>query len=1003
VKRLTAVLGGTALVLAAFVPINQATAQDLPASNSSLVGSKSVTKSDSGSYIVVMRANPLLATIAPDALTTPDAEAQGAAIDDTHDAVLAETGISTASKVQDYKNALNGFSAVLDYHQAVLLAANPKVSQVLPDELRHVDKDNGNDPRDQADANNKKKDDLGRFLGLTGKGQAYASGINGEGVVVGVVDTGIWPEHPSLADDGTFPAHAPLDNSPAAGNPCNFGNTAANPNDTPFTCNNKLIGAREFLDTYKAVVGLAPDEFDSARDDDGHGTHTATTAAGDANVRAKIFGKNVGTISGIAPRAQVIAYKGLGNLGGFASDLAAAIDQAVADGVDVINYSVGGGTSLLNADTIAYLFAADAGVFVSTAAGNDGPGAATVGGPADAPWVTAVGANTMSRFFQGTIKLDKGATVTGASIAGQTGKLGLVDAEFAGTSDLCLPGTLDPAKVAGKIVLCRRGGNGRVDKSFSVFNAGGKGMILYNTTDDDNLFTDNFWVPTVHVDFTEGMQVKNYIASSHRPRAQLKTDKPTTIDYAPSMTIFSSRGPNPASGDIIKPDITAPGIQILAGASPFTDAGFVPGQLFQAIAGTSMSTPVVAGVYALLKQAHPTWSPAEAKSAIMGTANTDVRDNDRVTQAGPFAMGAGMVNPGLVANPGSPFNPGLVYDAGFNDYLGFLCDAEPAVFASPAATCASLAAAGVPTTAQNLNYPSIGIDSIAGTETVTRTVTSVAASAVTYTASVNAPAGYTVTVDPSTITVPAGGKASFNVTVTNVSAPLGEFAFGDLTWNGSGYHVRSPIALKSVQISAPPEVTGTGPAGSTSFDVKFGYTGAYTASANGLVPATSSNGHLVPDPDQTPFTADDGGGLVLIPFTVTDATVVRWELKIPGPDDIDLYLLNSAGDIVAQSTNGGTDESIELQLPANDTYTMAVHAFSVPAAGKDFSLQSWIVPQTTGGSLSIDSAPTSAVSGVTGTVTASWTGLTAGTRYLGAVSHSDDTGIIAVTDVSVDA
>ena len=996
-KRLTAVLGGTALVLAAFVPLDQATAEELAPVDNSLVGSKAVVKSETGSYIVVMRADPLVKSIAPDALTTPAAEAKAAALDQSHDAVLAESGVSEATKVQDYTNALNGFSAMLDYKQAVAVAANPKVSVVLPDELRHVTRDD--DGGRNGLGNN---DDLGNFLGLTAEGEAYNAGITGEGVVVGVIDTGIWPEHPSFADDGTFPPHEPLDDSRPN---CEFGNTAANLNDAPFTCNNKLIGARQMLDTYRAVIGADADEFDSARDDDGHGTHTASTAAGDANVRPRIFGRNFPKISGIAPRAQIIAYKGLGNQGGFTSDLAASIDQAVADGVDVINYSIGGGANTVTADTIAFLFAADAGVFVAVSAGNSGPAPATIGGPADVPWVTSVGANSQRRFFEGMIKLDHGVKLTGASLTRGTGKLGLVDAEFAGTSDLCLPDTLDPAKVAGKIVLCRRGGNGRVDKSFSVFNAGGKGMILYNTSDEDNLFSDNFWVPTVHVDFTEGMQVKNFIAASNRPRAEINpTDKPTTIDYAPSMTIFSSRGPDPTSPDIIKPDVTAPGLQVMAGASPFTDAGFVPGELFQAIAGTSMSSPVTAGMFALLKQAHPDWSPAMAKSALMGTANTDVRDNDRVSQAGPFAMGAGMVNPGIVAAPGSAFNPGLVYDAGFLDYLGFLCDEGPEAFADPAATCTALPGLGVPTTAQNLNYPSIGIADLAGKETVTRTVTSVASGPVTFTASSNAPDGFEVSANPSSITLQPGESASFDVTITNIGARLDEWRFGDLTWSGSGYHVRSPIAVKGVQIGVPPEVSGTGATGTTSFDVHFGYTGAYTAAPHGLVPATSSDGVVMQDPDQTPFTADDDGGVVLIPFPVAGVEVARWSLVIPGADDLDLYLVDSAGNIVAASTNGGTDEQIELHNPADDTYTMAVHGWAVgEAAGKAFSLQSWLVPSAAGGSLVVDSAPTAAVTGEVGTINLSWTGLTAGVSYLGAVSHHDDAGEIGLTVVSVSA
>ena len=552
-------------------------------------------------------------------------------------------------------------------------------------------------------------------------------------------------------------------------------------------------------------------------------------------------------------------------------------------------------------------------------------------------------------------------------------------------------------------MLCRRGGNGRVAKSQEVLRAGGKGMILYNVTDTDNLFSDNFFVPTVHVDNSVGVKIKQYIASTRRPRAQLDdTADISHINYAPSMTIFSSRGPSPTSGDIIKPDITAPGLQVLAGASPIVGADEVQGELFQAIAGTSMSSPVVAGMYALLKQAHPDWTPAMAKSALMVTADTHVTDNDRVTQAGPFAMGSGMVNPGVVGAPGSMFNPGLVYDAGFNDYLGFLCEAAPALFGNPTGTCGALASNGIPTTAQNLNYPSISVQDIAGNETITRTVTSVAARTVTFRSVVNAPPGYTAVVSPATLTLAPGASATYTVTFTNVSATTGEWRFGDLTWKGRGYQVRSPIAVKGVQLAAPPEVTGVGADGSATFDVKFGYTGAYTAAAHGLVAATATSGIVVQDPDQTPFTADDGGGVVAIDFTVTDTAVARWALSDPSADDLDMYLFNSAGDLVAQSTNGGTDELIELQLPANDTYTLAVHGWAVSEpAGLAFSVQSWMVPVASGGSLSV-SGPAAAVSGQTASVTATWAALAPGS-YLGAVSHSDANGILGLTVIAVEA
>ncbi len=1010
VKRWIATVSAAAMSVALLAPIGAASAQEDPGPADPVADppGKTVAESETGSYIVVMEADPLVATIAPDDLDTPAADAQAAVLEETHDAALADAGLDDADKVQDYTNALNGFSAVISHDEAVKLAGSPDVAMVLPDELRHITKND--DPSND-------------FLGLTGPGRAYASGLTGEDVVVGVIDTGIWPEHPSFADDGSYGPSplGPLVNS-AARPSCDFGNVAQNANDAPFTCNNKLLGARQMLDTYRAVIGAEPDEFDSARDDEGHGTHTASTAAGNAGVEASILGREYGEVSGIAPRARVIAYKGLGNLGGFTSDLAAAIDQAVADGVDVINYSVGGGANLATADAIAYLFAARAGVWVATSAGNSGPDPATIGGPADVPWITAVGASTQERFFEGTVELGstrdrrdnsgkgnggdrRGKTFTGASVTPETdGALPLVDATSAG-SDLCLRGDLKREVVEGKIVLCRRGATGRAEKGLAVFEAGGAGMILYNNTDSDNLFSDTHWLPAVHVDNTDGVQIKQYIASQKSPTARIRSGDITKFKNAPSTTFFSSRGENPAAPDIIKPDITAPGLQILAGASPFTDPETVPGgQLFQAIAGTSMSSPHVAGYYALLKQAHPDWTPAMAKSAIMTTADPKVLNSDQQTPAGPFDMGAGHLNPGKVAKKGSSFNPGLVYDAGFADYLAFLCGATTGVVGS--ATCNSLAAAGFSSDASDLNLPSIGIAELLASQTVTRTVTSVADRTVTWKADVHAPAGYDAVVEPSTITLEPGASVSYTVTFTaNGTVPPGEWTFGDLVWKGNGgYAARSPIALKSVPIAVPAELAGTGTDGSLSFDVDFGYTGPYTAAPHGLVPEVLLSGNVSQDPDQTYPSADDGAGVVKIPFPLAGAAFARIALAIPGAPDIDLYLLDAAGNTVASSTNGGTDEQIDLELPADGNYTLVVHGWAVPGGGPlPFNISTWVVPVASGGSLVVDDAPTEAVIGTSGTVQVSWSGLDPDGNYLGAVSHSDGTGVLGLTLIAVDS
>jgi hypothetical protein len=620
------------------------------------------------------------------------------------------------------------------------------------------------------------------------------------------------------------------------------------------------------------------------------------------------------------------------------------------------------------------------------------------------PWMTTVGANTQSRFWQGTAVLGDGSEYAGASITPGVGESPLVDAEFAG-GDLCVPGSLDSSVVAGNIVLCRRGAIARAAKSLAVAQAGGVGMVMYENSDDNSLFSDTHWVPSVHVDQTPGLAIKAYIASDPNPTAEIVAEQVSEWPSAPSMTYFSSRGPNPVAGDIIKPDITAPGIQILAGNSPTPIGGF-PGELFQAIAGTSMSSPHIAGAFALIDQAHPDWSPAMAKSAIMTSAYQDVVDNDRTSQADPFDMGSGHLNLGNTVHKGSAFQPGLAYDAGLFEYAAFTCGMDWGVFTS--GSCDFLESIGVPTEPYNLNVPSIGIANLPGSQTVVRTVTSVAQENGwrDYFVSVDAPPGYEVTVSPSTFRLKSGMSATYEVTITaDGSVPAGEWSFGSLTWSDATghYDVYSPIAVKGALFSAPAVVTGSGESGSASFDVRFGYTGDYTASPHGLGAQVTTSGLAGQDPDQTYPSADDAyPGVQKFTFPISGAAYARWELVIPGPDDIDLFLENSSGTIIAASTSGGTDELIELWQPADDTYTMVVHGWSVPNEPLPFDLYSWVVPLASGGSLNVDSAPASATAGTVGTIDLSWTGVGAGTTSYGLVSHADDSGLMGFTLVKVD-
>ncbi|MFQ5554920.1 MAG: S8 family peptidase [Acidimicrobiia bacterium] len=925
-------------------------------------------------------------------------------------AALATAGLSADAKINTFSFALSGFSAELTDAEAASLARHPDVASVQRDELRQLHTDSSGD-----------------FLGLSAKKGPWAKGYDGEGVVVGVIDTGIWPEHPSFADDGSFAA------PPTGALPCEFGNTAWEPTDTPFTCNNKLIGARDMRARYNFFVG--PELYDSARDADGHGTHTTSTAAGNSDVAADIFGIPRGIVSGVAPRAHVVMYKACGDLGCFGGDLADAIDQAVADGVDVINYSIGGGASLTGPDDIAFLFAADAGVFAATSAGNSGPGAATVGSPASVPWITSVGASTQDRTFQGAAVLGDGSEFSGASITAGVGPATLVDAADHG-NELCDPAVTFTPAISGDIVLCLRGAFARVAKSEAVAAAGGVGMILYNANDAQSQVTDNHFVPSVHTNNTDGLAVKAYIAAEGAAATAIVNGGVLTPIPGSSMAAFSSRGPNPVAGDLIKPDITAPGVNILAGNSPTPSLG-APGELFQSISGTSMSSPHVAGVFALLKQAHPDWTPAMAKSAIMTTARQDVVKEDGTTAADPFDMGAGHLNPlgktfeaaewededdgddgddgdhgddeglerelaeGNVKKKGTAFNPGLVYDAGLFEYAAFTCGADLGVFTP--GSCAFLESIGVPMDASDLNLPSIGIAELPGSQIVTRVVTNVSKNTVAVEAKVEAPAGYEVNVFPKKLRVKAGESAVFAVEISNTGAPLGEWRFGSLTWKGGDHLVRSPIAVRAVAFDAPDEVSGAGTSGTASFDVSFGYTGAYTAAAEGLVGTTGTPGTVLQDPNQDFAPSDVGaGGATAHTFDLTGASYARWELALASDDDLDVFLADPGGTIIASSTNGLTDEQIELVMPAPGIYTLYVHGWSVVSASPlPYTLDSWVVPSGGGGSLSVTGAPASATLGATGTVDVSWSGLAPGDQHYGVVTHSDGAGPLGVTVIGV--
>ena len=661
----------------------------------------------------------------------------------------AQAAIPQARLAARYRVVLGGVAMIIPAGKIAQLAALPGVRWVQPDALRQADTDRSP-----------------QFIGADVIWRALAAdpklGDGGEGVIVGVIDTGIWPEHPSFADDGSYPPP-----------PARWHGACEPPNDksSRIFCTRKLIGARQRLDLYKFFFGLNPTEFDSARDNEGHGTHTASTAAGNAGVAATVLGQPRGVVSGIAPRASIAAYKALGNSGGLTSDLVSAIDQAVADGVDIINYSIG--STILtdpyqSPDSLAFLDAYRAGVFVAASAGNNGPAASTLDSPANSPWVMTVAASTTDERFVGTLTVRAGGqtlTLSGASITGGVLNRPLVNAAALGVP-LC-DGPL-PAAARGAIVLCRRGVIARVEKGSNVRISGGAGMILYNPEPAD-VVSDNHWLPAVHIDTPVANQLLAFLAAH--------TSQPVTADIiggkavldsqtADQIAAFSSRGPLPTEQlGISKPDIAAPGVQILAGQTPLpnTPGAGPQGQFFQAIAGTSMAAPHVAGAGALLKALHPDWTPGQIKSALMTTARTGVLKEDGRTLATPYDTGAGRLD---LRNAGDP---------------GLTIDAPASAFTSQAAHL------------YQVNYPSISLPIMPGRQSVTRTVRSVLDQPAVWSLSTSAPPGARIRVEPATLALAARGTATFTVTVDAISQAPGAY-HGSVVLRSGGRTLHMPVS-----------------------------------------------------------------------------------------------------------------------------------------------------------------------------------------------------------------
>ena len=864
---------------------------------------------------------------------------------------------------------ISAFTATMTAPRARAVAKTPGVLGVTKDTRRHL-----TDKRNSVD-----------YLKLSGRNGVWAdlggTSKAGRGVVIGVLDSGIWPENRSFAGrtlrtEPTIRKAVPFRSGSRtmmrkSDGKYFVGTCQAGEQFTPADCNSKLIGARAFGEGYKAAA--SPEEvareFDSPRDRDGHGSHTAGTAGGNARVPAVVEGINFGRISGVAPAAKIAAYKVCwGSLpeaatGCYTTDLLAGIEAAIIDGVDVINYSISGSQQATDPVELSFLSAASAGIFVAASAGNSGPTPSTTNH--ESPWVTSVAASTIAPYY-GTVTLGNGWSYLGASTTvtrDVTGPLANSSAlgaagQTAQNVALCVPNSLDPARTAGKIVVCDRGVIDRVVKSTEVERAGGIGMVLANPF-DSSLDPDLHAVPSVHVNPPASSSIKTYAGSAGATATLRPGNQTSTAIPYPQVAGFSSRGPAVApKGDLLKPDLSAPGVAILAAVSP------VPrGRSFDFNSGTSMASPHVAGLAALWYGVRPLWSPMKVKSALMTTAR-NTRTATGARNRNPFDQGAGEVRPTRM------FNPGLVYPAGDRDWNAYLEGQGVDTGTGVAAQKAS-----------DYNAPSIAIGNLTATQTVTRRLEAIEPGRYRVRASVP---GTSVRVTPRVLKFSRKGQVkTYRVTFANRTAPLDQAATGFLTWRGAGNRVRIPVAVTPRFVVAPAAVGGSGGTGSVAFPITPGVTGDLPLQAYGLAEGEAQQGSVA------------AGESDEFPYTVPASTkVAQFSVRTPNAGaDLDLYLYrlqDGAATLVAQSATGAAGETITLPAPAAGEYVVLVDGFSdepgsVPTP---YTFRASSVQSTGGlGNFTVSPNPVRARAGVPVDLQVSWDGLSDDTPYVGLVEY----------------
>ncbi|KAI3916796.1 hypothetical protein MKW98_026267 [Papaver atlanticum] len=791
-------------------------------------------------YLVLMEGEPVAfrqsnatpfeegKTLDPNSLAS---KAHAKRLVESHDLLLQSTlKIGTYNKIYSYKHIVNGFAIHTTSSQAKILESARGV--------KLVEKDRGAKLMTTYSP---------QYLGLPAGVWSQEGGYRnaGEGIVIGVIDTGINPMHPSFAYDPTNPFMSNLSRFSGA---CETG-----PRFDVSACNGKIVSARYFSAGAQAVTPLNSSiDFLSPFDAVGHGSHVASTAAGNSMVPVIMNGFFYGFASGMAPRARIAVYKAIFPSVGTVADVVSAIDQAIIDGVDILTLSVGPDEP--PEDTITFftvfdifmLFARRAGVFVVQAAGNKGPSPSTV--VSFSPWAVGVAACSTDRSFPGTLILGDGQRIPGVGLSGPTMGNGLLQYKLVLAKDAVkengifpktpeyveecqYPEALDPTAVQGSIVICNfsagfANGTSTVTTIIDTARAlGFAGFILVANPTYGEFIAEPipFSVPGIMVprladakiisDYYEQQIYRDQSGIGRRYSGKAAIGDGRLAHFqgqAPIVSRFSSRGPdmidsnrNPV--DVLKPDILAPGHLVWAAWSPISIFDqILTGQNYALLSGTSMATPHVSGIAALIKQFNPLWTPSMIASSISTTASkfdnrgepimAEGAEIDSLYPSTPFDIGAGLINPTRA------LDPGLVFESGFEDYINFLCslpNVDPqTVKAMTGKLCNNSFAYP-----SDLNVPSITISSLHGSRFMKRTVKSVATKTETYLCSVLQPPGIAVNVTPSWFTVNPQGMQDLYIKL-DVNEIKDDFSFGEIVLTGSLDNiVRVPLAILPASVS----------------------------------------------------------------------------------------------------------------------------------------------------------------------------------------------------------